>query len=66
MTATVIPFARCASEAWDAYMALCHEAADRPELMTDAGHLDRRIAAHKRFFTLFARECAASRPARSA
>lgn len=66
MGAEIIPFARNASEAWAAYHALLQEAKHNPELGADREHLDRRLAAHRRFFTLFERECRASQIARHA
>lgn len=66
MGAEIIPFARTASEAWAAYHALMQEAKHNPELGADRDHLDRRIAAHRRFTTLFERECQHRSTARSA
>lgn len=58
MTAAVIPFARAAEEAWDAYVALIDEARSDPRLFDDADHEARRKAAHEVFTALFLRECA--------
>lgn len=52
----VIPFARNATEALSAYHRLVEEAAVDRRLMMDRDHLERRIVAKDRYFTLAKRE----------
>jgi hypothetical protein len=56
MSATIIPFSRNASEALQAYQRLVDEAAADRRLMVDRDHLERRIVAKDRYFTLAKRE----------
>jgi hypothetical protein len=60
MTARVIPFARTAEQAWDAYQALNDELQADPALLFDADHQRRRDAAHEVFVRLYHRDLVSS------
>lgn len=53
--ADLLPNRATVSRAWEAYSKLCQAAADDPQLLSDAGYVSARDAAHARWSAAFMR-----------